>query len=127
SATRFNFDSIDAGSILRTRSPKTMFSATVRCGNSAYDWNTIATLRWDGGSEVTSRPAIDTLPPSACSRPAISRSVVDLPQPDGPSSTLSVPSSNENDSLSTARTSPSAVVQCLLRFSATMADTTKRL
>ena len=51
------------------------------------------------------------------------RSVVDLPQPDGPSSTLSVPSSNANESPSTARTLPSAVVQCLLTFSAAMADT----
>ncbi len=87
------------------------------------DWNTIAMLRCDGGRFVTSRPAIETRPPSACSRPAMRRSVVDLPQPDGPSSTLSVPSSKANERPSTARTSPSAVVQCLLRFSATMADT----
>ena len=34
------------------------------------------------------------------------RSVVDLPQPDGPSSTLSVPASNANETSSTARTGP---------------------
>src|SRR6476646_10344508 len=65
-------------------------------------------------------------PPSAASRPAISRSVDDLPHPDGPRSTLSVPSSNANVTRSTARTSPSAVAQCLLRFSARMADTNAR-
>jgi hypothetical protein len=32
-----------------------MFSATDKCGNSAYDWNTIAMLRCDGDSAVTSR------------------------------------------------------------------------
>ena len=42
--------------------------------------------------------------------------------PTGPSSTLSVPASNANESPSTARTWPSAVVQCLLTFSTTMAD-----
>ena len=99
-----------------------MFSATDRCGNSAYDWKTIEMLRCAGGRCVTSRPPIRMRPWSASSSPAISRSVVDLPQPDGPSSTLSVPGSNANDRPSTARTSPSAVVQCLLTFSATMAD-----
>src|SRR6476660_6331915 len=83
-------------------------------------------LRWDGGKPVTSRPAMRMRPPSAGSSPAIRRSVVDLPQPEGPSSTLSVPSSNSNESPSTARTLPSTVVQCLLTFSAAMADTMLR-
>src|SRR3954469_24236180 len=80
-------------------------------------------LRAAGGSVVTSRSPMSTRPPSAASRPAIKRSVVDLPQPEGPSSTLSVPGSKANDSASTAQTLPSAVVQCLLNFAATMADT----
>src|SRR3982751_6135018 len=80
-------------------------------------------LRAAGGSVVTSRSPISTRPPSAASRPAIRRSVVDLPQPEGPSSTLSVPSANRNDTPSTARTLPSAVVQCLLTFSTAIAAT----
>src|SRR6185437_10928193 len=61
-------------------------------------------------------------PASASSRPATRRSVVDLPQPDGPRSTLSVPASNANVASSTARTTPSAVDQCLLTCSAPIAD-----
>src|SRR5215470_10692813 len=51
------------------------------------------------------------------------RNVVDLPQPEGPSSTLSVPSSSAKDSPSTARTCPAAVVQCLAMFSTAIAAT----
>ena len=40
---------------------------------------------------VTSSPPIRIWPAVAISRPAISRSVVVLPQPDGPSSVTSVP------------------------------------
>src|SRR6476659_915438 len=64
-------------------------------------------------------------PPSLASRPAIRRSVVDLPQPDGPSSTLSVPASNANETSSTARTAAPPVVQTLLTFSAAIADIRK--
>ena len=56
---------------------------------------------------VTSRSPIRMRPPSAVSRPAMRRSVVDLPQPEGPSSTLSVPSPSANEMPSTARTWPS--------------------
>ena len=79
-------------------------------------------LRADGGSPVTSRPPIRMTPASAVSRPAISRSVVDLPQPEGPSSTLSVPGSKANVMPSTACTLPPAVVQCLLTRSRAIAD-----
>ncbi len=79
-------------------------------------------LRCAGGSRVTSRPSIEMRPLSARSRPAISRKVVDLPQPEGPSRTFSVPASSEKESPSTARTMPAAVVQCLLTFSTTIAD-----
>src|SRR5438045_1929595 len=53
----------------------------------------------------------------------MSRNVVDLPQPDGPSSTLSVPESSANEISSTARICPATVVQCLLIFSTAIADT----
>src|SRR3954467_9102667 len=82
-------------------------------------------LRLAGGSAVTSRSPIRMRPPSAASRPAMSRSGVDLPQPDGPSKTLSVPCARRKETPSTARTCPSAVVQCLLTFSTAIADTRK--
>src|SRR5512132_368387 len=61
-------------------------------------------------------------PASAASSPAMRRNVVDLPHPDGPSSTFSVPASNANETSSTARMVPSAVVQTLLTRSAAIAD-----
>jgi hypothetical protein len=75
------------------------------CGNSAYDWNTMLTSRSFAARSVTS------LPPIRCARrrrlePATMRSVVVLPQPDGPSSVTSSPGCTSNDTSSTAATSP---------------------
>ena len=42
-------------------------------------------------TSVTSSPEISTRPLSGVSRPAITRSSVDLPQPEGPSSAVSEP------------------------------------
>ncbi len=67
------------------RSPNATLSATVRWGNSAYDWNTVLTLRLNGGTPTMSRPVSSTLPASGSSNPAIMRSDVVLPHPDGPS------------------------------------------
>src|SRR5262245_66588608 len=53
------------------------------------------------------------LPPVISSRPAIIRSVVVLPHPDGPSSTTNSPSWMESDTSLTASTVPNV----LLRFS----------
>ncbi|MCY1552032.1 hypothetical protein D9M68_884060 [compost metagenome] len=49
------------------------------------------TLRSLGPSEVTSRPSIRIWPPEGDSSPAIMRSVVVLPQPEGPRMVVSVP------------------------------------
>ena len=49
------------------------------------------TSRANGGRSETSLPASSTLPASGCSKPAISRSVVVLPEPDGPSSVKNSP------------------------------------
>ena len=49
------------------------------------------TLRSAGPSVVTSWPSIRIVPEVGVSRPAIMRSVVVLPQPEGPSSVVSVP------------------------------------
>ena len=44
-----------------------------------------------GGRSVTSRSPIEIVPPVTSSRPAIIRSSVDLPQPDGPTRTRNSP------------------------------------
>ena len=67
----------------RARSPNAMLRSTVRCGNSAKDWKTIATPRLAGASRDTSSPSISTCPPSISSSPAIARSSVDFPEPGG--------------------------------------------
>ena len=54
------------------------------CGNSAYCWKTVLTSRLYGGVPTASTPPIRISPSSGCSKPAIIRSDVVLPQPDGP-------------------------------------------
>ena len=49
------------------------------------------TLRLYGGTVATSSPSSRIAPSVGCSKPAISRSVVVLPQPDGPSSEKNSP------------------------------------
>ena len=66
----------------------------------------MATPRDEPVRPVTSLPAISITPLVGSSRPAIMRNVVDLPQPEGPSRTASVPGSTSKDTLSTARASP---------------------
>ena len=68
----------------RLRSPKATLSNTFMCGNSAYCWNTVFTLRRYGGVRDTSSPSRRMRPSVGASNPAIIRSVVVLPQPDGP-------------------------------------------
>ena len=86
----------------RTRSPKPMLSATDMFGNSAYDWNTIPTLRRFAGLFVMSFPAIVIVPAVGRSKPAIIRSVVVLPQPDGPRNDTNSPFSAARLKSSTA-------------------------
>jgi hypothetical protein len=88
------------------RSPKAMFSATDMCGYSAYDWNTIATPRFAGCTSVTSRPLMWMLPALGASSPAINRSSVDLPHPDGPTNTTSSPGSTERETSSMTEVLP---------------------
>src|SRR5882672_3688623 len=57
-----------------------------------------------------SRPPIRTQPESGASRPATTRSSVDLPQPDGPSSTTNSPSRALSERRSTATLSPKRLV-----------------
>ena len=52
----------------------------------------MATPRSAGSTSVTSSPPIKIAPPLVSSRPAIMRSSVDLPQPEGPTNTTNSPS-----------------------------------
>jgi len=83
-----------------------MLSATVMFGNSAYDWKTMPTLRRFGGTFVTSRPSIVIAPAVGCSKPAIIRRVVVLPQPDGPRNDTNSPFAADRLKSCTAWNSP---------------------
>ena len=47
--------------------------------------------RWLGGTSFIRTPSISSVPPVIRSSPAIIRSKVDLPQPEGPTKTISSP------------------------------------
>jgi hypothetical protein len=66
----------------------------------------VLTGRSYGGLRVTSVPWSWTEPESASSKPAITRSVVVLPEPDGPSIVKNSPGMISSESRSTATTSP---------------------
>ena len=68
------------------RRPKATFSNTFRCGNSAYFWNTVFTRRLCGGTSLILTPSNSTSPLVGWRKPPMIRSVVVLPQPEGPSS-----------------------------------------
>src|SRR6266568_6681947 len=78
----------------------------------------MATPRRDGGSQVTSRPAMVTVPESGVSSPAMIRSVVDFPHPEGPSSTAKRPGSAVKLTPSTAGSAPQALRISVNRTSA---------
>src|SRR5512133_2345516 len=75
--------------------------------------------RCDARLNVTSSPSSRILPDEGSSRPAIMRSVVVLPQPDGPSSTKNSPSAIRNDESRTAVKSPKRFCRFSSRISAT--------
>src|ERR1700710_1642068 len=62
-----------------------------------------------GETPLTRSPPIRTSPPSTFSSPAIMRSVVDLPHPDGPTSTANEPSGTLRLRSSTTRRPPGNV------------------
>jgi hypothetical protein len=65
----------------------------------------MATSRRFGGSSLTSRSPMWIAPASTSSSPASIRSAVVLPEPDGPTSTISSPSAMSRSSASTAGSS----------------------
>ena len=82
----------------------------VRCGNSASDWNTMPKLRLCVGTRVMSSPSRRIAPAVGSSSPAIMRSSVVLPQPDGPSRQTKVPCGTVRLTSSTAVKSPKCLV-----------------
>ena len=60
----------------------------------------------DGSTVLTTRPPMETVPLVMDSSPAIIRSSVDLPQPDGPTRTMNSPSAMSRSMPLTASTSP---------------------
>src|SRR5690349_20749451 len=72
----------------------------------------MAMSRLRGARSVTSRSPIQISPLETSSRPAIIRSSVDLPQPDGPTRTRNSPSPISSDTSSTAVTLPNVFVTC---------------
>jgi hypothetical protein len=70
-------------------------------------------LRADAGVKVMSLPPMVRVPSLTSSSPAIMRSVVDLPQPDGPRRIANVPSSTRNETSSTPIASPQRLVMPL--------------
>ena len=66
----------------------------------------MASLRLAGASPVTSRPSMLMVPPVVSSRPAIRRSSVDLPQPEGPTKTTNSPSSMSRSMLGMMTVAP---------------------
>src|SRR3954468_17275686 len=80
------------------------------CGNSAYCWKTVLTSRRYGGVPTASTPPIRISPSSGCSKPAIIRRDVVLPQPDGPRSERNSPLRTWKETASTAFRSPKRLV-----------------
>ena len=66
----------------------------------------MAMSRSAGSTSLTILPPMLILPAVTVSRPAIMRRSVDLPQPEGPSSTVNEPSGMPSDTPFTASTPP---------------------
>ncbi len=66
----------------------------------------MAMLRCFGSRSLTTSEPIFSVPPEISSNPAIILSVVDLPQPDGPTKTTNSPSAIERSMPLTASTLP---------------------
>src|SRR5947208_16451690 len=91
-----------------------MFWAAVRCGHSEELWKIIAMRRRSGGTTAVAddrqRSPTQISPASGVRKPATRRSVVVLPQPDGPSSATSSRGFTSSRRLSTAATPPYRLV-----------------
>ena len=77
------------------------------------------TPRFSGGMKTfppeTSSPSMYSSPPVGFSKPAIMRSMVVLPQPEGPSRVMNSPSANSASKSRRTTLSPNALVMFLIR------------
>ena len=78
----------------RARGPYRMLSHVVIHGNNAVSWNTTSRSRL---GPAMGAPSSKILPRVGCSKPEMRRVSVDLPQPDGPTITVSFPRSIVNE------------------------------
>src|SRR5262245_32817004 len=76
------------------------------CGHKVYFWKTIAVGRRLASIASTEASPMRMSPDVGCSNPAIMRSTVDLPHPDGPRIHINSPSSTCKVTPSTAFTVP---------------------
>ena len=79
-----------------------MFWAAVMWGNRASFWKTMPMDLWCGGTDETGSPWINISPLSGESNPAIIRSSVVFPQPDGPKMVSTDPFGREKPAFLTA-------------------------
>jgi hypothetical protein len=82
-------------------SPKPTFSATVSQGSSRGSWNTRPIF---GCGAVIDEPSSETVPALGRSSPEITRSKVDFPQPEPPTTARISPSDTLSVTASSART-----------------------
>src|ERR1700719_2018185 len=73
----------------------------------------MAMSRSFGGTSLTTRPPISMVPPEISSSPAIIRRAVDLPQPEGPTSTMNSWSWMSRLRFSMTMTGPKLFLTCL--------------
>ena len=99
-------------------SGKAMLRRTFMCGYSANSWNTNAMSRCDARLKVTSSSPRWMVPEVGNSNPAIMRSVVVLPHPDGPSRQKNSPLRTVNVESFTATKSANALCRFWTRISA---------
>ena len=109
SATRFRRSPFASRRIL---SPNSTLRSAVMFGKRLYAWKTMPMPRRFGRTPVTSLPSTSTRPEVGRSNPAIRRSAVVLPHPDGPRSERNSPVAIERSIPSSATTSPNTRCSC---------------
>ena len=92
-----------------------MLAATVRFGNSAYDWKTMPKSRCEAGRFEISRSAWKMRPYVWMSSPAMARSSVVLPQPDGPRKQTNSPGKISREMSFSAANAPNCFVRRSMR------------
>jgi hypothetical protein len=88
----------------RIFSGKATFWAAVICGKSASFWKTMPIERLCGGTALTAQPLMKISPLVGSRKPAINRSKVVFPEPDGPRIVRNFPCARSKEASRTACT-----------------------